>query len=182
MQVCLFALSVSTIALRSHAADANSTKESTSGYQGIATFRQLDELRSQNALLAEAVKNAELRHKLEINGGNNSLTGQNPAGAAYGKNSGMTPNGQNPGGNSNGQNLRVPGTATVLLVSSNLNQLSALVATMDGGRVKAKVGTNIPGVGVVQSISANEVIVASGKELISLPFAAEAGSYMAGGR
>lgn len=115
-----------------------------------ALYRQFDELRSQNAILAETLRNAKLKSEILAIGSN-------------------VPAQQNAtlGG--------VPGpTASpiqVEMVSGSGTQLVALIMLPTGGRVNARVGTNVPGLGVVKSITRNEVLVSNKAETLSLPFA-----------
>lgn len=146
-------MSALTMANVCFAAESNSTSKNVPSPAKIATLRDLDALRSQNALLTEALKNAELKAKLEGNGV-------------------RAPGLENKSG----------GTPIVMLVSGSSGQLSATVAMPSGGQIHVKVGSKIVGYGTVQSISSNEVIVLNRNELISLPFAGETGFAMGGGR
>lgn len=121
------------------------------GSPSIESFQQLDLLRSQNALLAEKVKNKELRSKLDQNDAKNPPSQQN---------------GQPP----------VSPSAHVQMVSGIGNTLTALIILPGGGQMAAKVGTTIPGIGQVRSIASNEVTVASRQQTISLPFAGDSSS------
>ncbi|MES2879230.1 MAG: type IV pilus biogenesis protein PilP [Pseudomonadota bacterium] len=111
-----------------------------------ATFRQLDELRTQNALLQEQVKSIEMRNKI------NGITG------------GTTPV-------AGGMSSTTPVTATVLLVDGIDGKLTASVLLPTGGKINVKVGSNIPGVGTVKSITLNEVCASGKTEPQCLPFA-----------
>lgn len=117
-----------------------------SGASTISTFGELDQLRSQNAILTEAVKNAELKNKLN-NFGKEDHQSYAP------------------------MNLSAPKQAQVELVSGFGNKMSARISLPTGGNVLASIGTKIPNLGVVKSISINNVVVEHDKQLISLPFA-----------
>jgi hypothetical protein len=65
-------------------------------------------------------------------------------------------------------------------VSGSENKLTALISLSNGGRVTVRVGSNIAGVGVVKSISKDEVMVASKTQIISLPFALDAAGSSGG--
>lgn len=123
------------------------------------SFRQLDELRSQNAILAELVKGAELKSKLS---GQGPTLGQ-PGGASV-----VT---------------SAPAFAQVQMVSGMEDDLSALISLPSGASVTARVGDNVPGEGVVKSIARRKVVVANKSQIYSLPFAKDAlGSSMGGAR
>lgn len=133
----------------------------TPGSQGadsnVSLYRQLDALRSQNATLTEALKNAELKNKLNNVDKNPtmvpSLTPGSISGNAYLESSASLP--------------------LVQMVSGSGKNLTALISLSNGGRVTARVGSNIPGLGVVKSISLNEVAVENKKQTIILPFASD---------
>lgn len=123
-------------------------------------YRQLDDLRSQNAILAEALKNAELKNKLNTMG-NSPVT-------VPGISSGLSMG--NFGGTSSAES-----SALIQMVSGSGTNLTALISLPNGGRVSAKVGSNIPGLGTVSSISLNEVLITNKKQISSIPFANEPG-------
>lgn len=133
---------------------------------GVATFGQLDELRSQNAMLAEAAKAAELRSKLGVGGA-----------AAAPRSTGLAPAAA-PRAPDARQADAVPAStvassAQVDMVSGVGNALIAHITLQNGNTVAARVGTSIPGIGVVRSISIHEVVVASKKRVLTIPFAVE---------
>ncbi len=108
------------------------------------TFRELDQWRTQNALLAEMVKNSEMKAKL---GNQGASAGQSTANAA---------------------------TSTafqVLSVEGVDNDLTALVTLANGTTHKARTGFPIPGLGKVKSITRDEVIVTTKAGPRSLDFA-----------
>lgn len=114
-----------------------------------ALYRQLDELRSQNAILTESLKNLELKNKI-------SNLGSNPAGQLA------------LASGSNGKTLSLSGQ--VQQVSGSGNNLKAIILLSNGTRVTTQTGTHIYGLGVVKSISLNEVNITSKTQVISLPF------------
>lgn len=125
----------------------------------ISQYQELDALRSQNAVLTEAVKNAELKCRLS-NGGKDCASAQ------------IAPN----------QNLSAPpwGATSVgasfpqvELVSGLDNKKTAIISMPGSGHIKAHVGKKITGLGTVKSISVHEVTVEQGGKIISLPFAEE---------
>lgn len=145
------------IAIAAKAAEPSALPTST----GVATFGQLDELRSQNALLAEAVKGAELRAKL-----NGSATPAKPT----------PPTETRPVPARRVEpapSIVTASTAQVQMVSGVGNALVAHIAMQNGTTVPARVGTYIAGLGTVRTISINEVVVANKKQTIVVPFAAE---------
>lgn len=125
-------------------------------------YRQLDELRSQNAILTETLKNAKLKNDI------NSV-GTNPIGQP-----GLALGGPSSYQGSAQSGAAAPLSAQVQMVSGSENKLTALISLSNGGRVTVRVGSNIAGVGVVKSISKDEVMVASKTQIISLPFALDA--------
>jgi len=122
---------------------------------GVATFGELDQLRSQNTVLTEAVKNAELKNKLSTIGKDESKSS-----AAAGLIGTM------------------PRHAQVQLVSGYGDKMTATVSLPTGGTIVASIGTKIPDVGVVKSISIDRVTVEQGKQVISVPFADQSGFAM----
>lgn len=164
-----FAMTMLISAQYAQAVDAGSTPVKTSPGQNVALYGQLDELRSQNAVLTETLKNAELKSKLNSGAGING--------------SGQTS--QNPGSNMAYTGSAIPTSvapisAQVQMVSGTGNNLLALISLSNGGRINAQIGSNISGIGVVKSISINEVVVVSKTQTISLPFASETSSAPAG--
>lgn len=144
--------------------------------KSTATFQQLDELRSQNALLSEIVKNAELQNKLSGNGAPSigAPVNQMPTNFA--------PNARNAGMNYGAQGTKTITNGTVTEVSTIGGRIAAKVVSPYGGIVVARVGQHIKGIGTVKSISIDEVVVADGKETISLPFANDSSVGFSGGR
>lgn len=135
-------------------------------------YRQLDELRSQNAILTETLKNAKLKNDI-------SSVGTNPVGQP-----GMTLGGpssyQGSAQSSAQSGATAPLSAQVQMVSGSENKLTALISLSNGGRMTVRVGSNIAGVGVVKSISKDEVMVVSKTQIISLPFALDAAGASGG--
>lgn len=140
----------------------------------VATFGQLDALRSQNALLEAQAKNDELRRKLA--GGGNSASTQAAGGA-------QSPVAQVLQAQAAAK-ARVhaapapapaPVTAEVELVESDAKGQMVAVLSLKNGRkaMKVRVGSEVPGLGTITSISVDEVTVAGKKGQVSLPFAVE---------
>lgn len=98
------------------------------------TFRQLDELRTRNALLAEMVKEADQKAKL----GN-----------------------QSGGGVPGGSPINSSRSIQVLAIYGLDDKLTAVVSLANGSTMKAHAGSDIPGAGRVKSISRDEVLVAT---------------------
>ena len=125
----------------------------------ISQYQELDALRSQNAVLTEAVKNAELKCRLN-NGGKDCSSTQ------------MVPN-QNLSITSLGAMPARQAYAQVELISGFGNQKTALISVPGRGNVKAQVGKKIAGLGTIKSITVYEVTVEQGGKTVSLPFAEE---------
>lgn len=109
----------------------------------VVTLRQLDAVRSKNALLSELVKAAEFKAK---------LSGQ---GSTASQANGSAPNSTGP------QVVSVIGTD---------DKLTAVINLGDGSTVKVRDGAPVPGVGKVKSISLEEVMVTTKSGPVSLPF------------
>lgn len=145
---------------------AVSTPATVSTVPSIGLYRQLDDLRSQNALLAESLKNVELKNKIGNVGTNAAVQPNlNPLGTPG---QGFPP-GMNPA--VSGQ----PPTAQVHMVSASEGEYTALISLPTGGHVNARVGRTISGLGVVKSISLNEVLITNKTQTTSLPFANDSG-------
>lgn len=133
-------------------------------------YEQLDALRSQNAILAETLKNKEIQNKIE----NLDARGETSAPVATGDFSRPSmPSGSSPAP------VEPARSPQVQMVSGVGRALTALVSLPDGGSIAAQVGARIPGTGVVKSISGHEVLVVGKNGLVSLPFAREAGQATA---
>lgn len=120
-----------------------------------ATFRQLDQLRTQNALLAEKVKAAELQAKLSNQGNSNGIGAG--AGAGVGGVSAASTVGQR--------------GVQILSIYGLDDKLTAVVSHGNGNTFKVHEGSTIPGLGKVKSVSRDEVIVATKTGTISLEMA-----------
>lgn len=134
----------------------------------VALYHQLDVLRSQNAILTESLKNTELKNKI-------SSVGKNSPGQLS-----LTP-----GGTASFPGSALPGpsaplSAQVQMVSGSGSNLTAQISLPNGGSVAARVGSNISGLGVVKSISMNEVVVASKSQTTILPFASDSSAVPGG--
>ncbi len=127
----------------------------------VGSFSELDELRSQNALLTERLKRADFQNK--INGANTTsvpsvgtLTASSNKIKRTKKSKDITDY-----------------DARIRLVSGIGTNLSATIVFSDGSKSIARVGSRIDGLGTVKSINTDEVIVTSGKESYAIPFEAE---------
>lgn len=123
---------------------------------GVTTLRQLDELRSQNALLTEMVKAAELRAKLAGQGGPGEASG--------------TPSPRRGPVDKAALSMQAAQGAQVLSVYGVDGKLTAVVGLRNGSTVKAQEGATIPGLGSVKSISRNSVLVDTGTTTVGLNF------------
>jgi len=146
-----------------------------------AVFGQMDKLRSENAILAEELKNRKLRQEIE------SLSkGTAPEAARSAGTTGVPPAGAQPvkpAPPAMPEPIKPESPAKtepvkpeqplpkVLLVSGMGSHLTALVSLPSGGRITAGVGTRIHDVGVVRSITGQQVIVAGEHGPVTLPFA-----------
>lgn len=135
---------------------------------GVATYGQLDELRSQNAMLEAALKNAELRSKLA---GGKSSAAQDRAGSPA-----LTRPAPAPASAAVALGLVAPAASTAsvdLVASDSQGRMTAILVLDSGRKVKARVGSQIPGVGMIRSISIDEVVALVKGKTVSLPFATE---------
>lgn len=126
----------------------------------VGNFSELDELRSQNALLTERLKRADFQNK--INGAN--TTGVPSIGTLTSS--------TKPKRNKKLKDI-IDYDARIRLVSGIGTNLTATIVFSDGSKSIARIGSRIDGLGTVKSISTNEVIVISGKESYAIPFEAE---------
>jgi len=169
------AMSVALLACTAaFAADSEvKTKSENAGRTaGVATFGQLDELRSQNAMLEASIKNAELRSKL-AGGKSSAVPAQGPAAL-------LSPAPTQPASAPSAAMVETSGTlssvsAEVVMVASDADgRLVAVLALQNGRKVKARVGMDIPGVGVIKTITIDEVVAVGKKgKLVGVPFASE---------
>jgi type IV pilus biogenesis protein PilP len=154
----------SAVALSAHAAEPSTL----SATRGVATFGQLDELRSQNAILAEAVKAAEYRAKLTGSAGAIAAAATTPSKA---ETRAVTSRHVE-----SAPSVVTSSTAQVQMVSGIGNELIAHIAMQNGSVVPVRVGTSVPGLGVVRSISLNEVQMTNKNQTIIISKAAESSS------
>jgi type IV pilus biogenesis protein PilP len=131
-------------------------KAAVSGQRSTPTYDELSVLRGENAILAERLKNVELRNKIEAAKGTPPASTGPATPVARSRTSGYVDHG-----------------ARVQMVSGVAGNLSATVQLSDGGNTIARVGSRIPNVGRVKSIKTDEVLVENGKEMVSIPFAVE---------
>lgn len=122
-----------------------------------ATFLEMDRLRSENAVLAEKVRQKELMDKL------NPPTVIAPAAATPVLNS-VTPGNT---GMSTGANIR---PNMVLSIYGIEDDLTAVLSTT-GAPLKVKVGSQVPGIGKVKTISREGVTVSTKKSTVALEMA-----------
>lgn len=161
-----------TGALSANAAEPQAAAPAVPASAGVATYGQLDEMRSQNALLEMAVKNAELRSKLA---GGKSSAAQDLGGPPAPTRPAPAP-APAPASAAVALGLVAPAasTASVDLVASDSEGRMTAILVLDSGRkVKARVGSQIPGVGTIRSISIDEVVAVVKGKTVSLPFGVE---------
>lgn len=118
------------------------------------TFADLEKLRSENAMLAEQLKNAELKNKITAQGGSSNFSGSGVAGQA--------------GGSSN----KAPSGPKVVMIAGGEGNYRANILLSSGQSITASLGTNVPGVGVVNAISPEAVQFGVGKAKRFLPLIA----------
>jgi type IV pilus biogenesis protein PilP len=131
-------------------------------------YRQLDELRSQNAVLAERLKNAELQNKLNEAGRTplsvpalSSMAAQTPQGGTnYAAQSIM----------SNSNQSESSSSVQFIKVSGSSNNLTALLSLPNGGQLPVRIGTQVAGLGTVKSISLHEIVISGKKKEVAIPF------------
>ena len=126
----------------------------------VSLYQQLDELRSQNAILTESLKNAELKNKINDSGNGiivPSISSSYPS----------VP------GQSRGQSSDSNTSYQVQLVSGSQGSFSAILSVPGGGRITVHVGSIVPNLGIVKSINLNDVEISAKSQTINLPFAAE---------
>jgi type IV pilus biogenesis protein PilP len=134
-----------------------------------AVFGQMDKLRSENAILAEELKNRKLRQEIEsLSKGTAPPAGAQPVKPA--PPAMPEPIKPEPPAKTESVKPEQP-LPKVLLVSGMGSHLTALVSLPSGGRITAGVGTRIHDVGVVRSITGQQVIVAGEHGPVTLPFA-----------
>lgn len=122
-----------------------------------ATFLEIDRLRSENAVLAEKVRQKELNDKL------NPPIAVAVAPATPAPNTVATGN----AGMSAGANIH---PNMVLSIYGIEDDLTAVLSTT-GAPLKVKVGSQVPGLGQVKAISRDGVMVATKKSTVALEMA-----------
>ena len=135
---------------------ATNTPEVTSPQKPVdwaaPTLGDLEKMRSENAMLAEQLKNAELKEKITKVGGVPGIPGTTNPNAA--PSTGATHSSSGP---------------RVLMIAGGENNYRANVLMPNGQTITASVGTAIAGYGAVSAITPNEVLFGSGKAKRSLP-------------
>lgn len=132
---------------------------STAPAPRVSGTEELDQLRTQNALLAEQVKAWEMKNKMGL-----IVPGIDQAAPIPLAGGGAAPAARPAGAR---------GTVVTMVAGQKERGLVATLQTADGGTVAVRVGDSVPGLGKVKSIETNRVVVESGKSAISVPFAAE---------
>lgn len=163
-------LSITLLVQTAWAADSSAPSAKVAATSTVALFKELDELRSQNALLAEALKNAELKYKI-------SQVGKPQAGNQTDPTVPQIPPAMPAAAPVAASRAAVTNfdamSAQVQMVSGTGTNLVALITLANGSKVNARVGSTIPGLGTVRSISLNEVTVFNKKDTNSIPFASD---------
>lgn len=114
------------------------------------SFADLEKLRSENAMLAEQLKNAELKNKINAQGGSPIFSGSGSAGQS--------------GALSN----KAPSGPKVVMIAGGEGNYRANILLASGQSFTAGNGSNVPGIGVVSAITPDTVYFGSGKTRRSL--------------
>lgn len=115
------------------------------------SFADLEKLRSENAILAEQLKNAELKNKLNAQGVTSGS--MNTKGPAF---------------NPDTSNTHVTAGPRVVMIAGAEGNYRANLLLANGQSITASVGTSIPGLGSITSITPNAVHFGVGKAKRSL--------------
>ncbi len=127
-----------------------------------ATYAELDRLRTENVILSEKLKNAEVSNKL--NGASAPVPLIQPSSFVGGS------------VKQSRRGERLPSYdrgARVVFVGSVGASANATVQLSDGSTVVVKPGQKVAGLGTIRAIKSNEVQTESGKEIFTIPFASE---------
>lgn len=116
------------------------------------SFADLEKLRSENALLAEQLKNAELKSKINAQGGSSTFIGSTSL-----------------GGRDNASTRNTPNTPKVVMIAGAEGNYRANILLPDGQSITGSIGATVPGVGTISLITPNAVQFGSGKSRRSLP-------------
>lgn len=129
-----------------------------------AFYTQLDELRSQNAVLELQLKNAELKGK--ITAAKSPAKSSLPEIPAF--NAPKMRQTMRQTTKSRADNF--DSGAQIIQVMRGGGRLSATIKMSSGSTVTATVGKNVKGLGLIKSIQSDEVIVTNGGDENSIPF------------
>lgn len=116
------------------------------------TFGDLEKLRSENAMLGEQLKNAELKNKIAGQGGSNTFS----------------PNGNNQNSANSGGVSKLPSGPRVVMIAGGENNYRANILLSNGQSITASVGSSVPGYGPVSAITSSEVLFGVGKSKRSI--------------
>lgn len=145
-------------------AQADTSQATPAEQAGVSTLRQLDSLRSENAVLTEQLKNAELKDKL-VNVGKKAIQPAVTMPSAPMMAPMMAPMISSV---SNPQRVE---KAYVEMVSGVGGDLVATISMPGGDEVRVRVGNHLPGIGIIKKITVDEVIAGLGGHDKSIPFA-----------
>lgn len=130
------------------APQANSAVLPPAAWSG-PTLGDLEKLRSENAMLAEQLKNAELKKKIGEQGGvANSSDANRPSGS---------------------MGAKAPSGPRVVMIAGGEGNYRANLMLPNGQSMTASVGTAVPGFGVVSAITPDAIMFGSGKSKRLLP-------------
>ncbi len=137
------------------------------------TQAELDRLNAENALLTIQLKNIELKEKIKNGGQAAPVVPPMPNFAP-----------PRSGGGMGGMNFDIMPDAKVVMVSGEPGRAVATI-NLNGAIIKAMVGRYIAGLGLVKSVSLDDVVIKTKKSEFSVPFVADSLSApngaMAGG-
>ncbi len=156
--VTLVSFGICTALLNTQAYAADQASKPTSS---PAQFGELDELRAQNAILTLKLQNKELQDKLGSSNDVGKPVFKAPQGGAF---------------------SNVPAALPKIQMISGVGEkMSATLQLGDGRRVNVSVGSVVQNAGTVRQINKDEVVLSQKGQLVSLPFAVEAGQASAPG-
>lgn len=141
----------SVFACTGYAAQATKTEADTPLPNSVQFFKELDELRSQNVILTEKLKNSELKSKLGVQSQSMpmNLVSKKDKQEKF---------------------VSIDYSARVQIITGFGKNYSAVIKLGDGSETTAKVGRYVHNLGTVKSINTDEVLVQNGHDEYSIPF------------
>ena len=114
-------------------------------HAGVAYYKELDSLRSQNVILIEQLKRADLLNKIKVSGKPATEMPVDPKAS-------------------------VKSPMKFVMLAGVGKDISALISMPDGTSLPVHVGSSVPSYGVVKSISLEEIVIAGPKQDMHLLF------------